>query len=277
MQREYAIDKQQRSYENRIRQLKQEERQLRACGMDKEASAVRKKWRRLTKDYQIYSVENNRAYYPYRYVIDRSEEVTATAISTVSEESATETVDNSVNWSIINNKQYFDNLKSFIGGKRTVINAITRIFLISLQHRDRTDKEDLYLVDARTGQEAAKNTTSVERLKVLPTERMTRLLKKEDGKQYLLFHNHPLSSPPSVADLNSLYKNPKIKFGIIAGHNGTVYKYTAPKEALQEDDLALAEKHFLSLGYSRESARDKAYKKLQEKYGFTLEVLKNEE
>ena len=73
MQREYAIDKQQRSYENRIRQLKQEERQLRACGMDKEASAVRKKWRRLTKDYQIYSVENNRAYYPYRYVIDRTE------------------------------------------------------------------------------------------------------------------------------------------------------------------------------------------------------------
>ena len=73
MQREYAIDKQQRNYENRIRQLKQEERQLRACGMAKEASAVRKKWRRLTKDYQIYSVENNRAYYPYRYVIDRSE------------------------------------------------------------------------------------------------------------------------------------------------------------------------------------------------------------
>lgn len=73
MQREYAIDKQQRNYENRIRQLKQEERQLRACGMDKEASAVRKKWRRLTKDYQIYSVENNRAYYPYRYVIDRTE------------------------------------------------------------------------------------------------------------------------------------------------------------------------------------------------------------
>ncbi len=73
MQREYAIDKQQRSYENRIRQLKQEERRLRACGMDKEASAVRKKWCRLTKDYQICSVENNRAYYPYRYVIDRRE------------------------------------------------------------------------------------------------------------------------------------------------------------------------------------------------------------
>lgn len=75
IKREYEIDKQQRAYENRIRQLKQEERQLRACGMEKEAKALRKKWRILTKDYQIYSIEHDRAYYPYRYVIDRSETV----------------------------------------------------------------------------------------------------------------------------------------------------------------------------------------------------------
>ena len=74
MKREYAIDKQQRNYENRIRQLKQEEKQLRACGMEKEAAEKRKQWRRLTKDYQIYSIENDRAYYPYRYVIDRTEQ-----------------------------------------------------------------------------------------------------------------------------------------------------------------------------------------------------------
>lgn len=61
IKREYAIDKQQSAYENRIRQLKQEERQLRACGMDKEAKALRKKRRVLTKDYQIYSLEHNRA------------------------------------------------------------------------------------------------------------------------------------------------------------------------------------------------------------------------
>lgn len=69
----YAIDKQQRSYENRIRHLKQEEAQLRACGMTEEAKALRKKWRVLTRDYQIYSIQNNRAYYPYRYIVDRTE------------------------------------------------------------------------------------------------------------------------------------------------------------------------------------------------------------
>ena len=43
--------------------------------MEKEAAAIRKKWRVLTREYQIYSIEHDRAYYPYRYVIDRSEEI----------------------------------------------------------------------------------------------------------------------------------------------------------------------------------------------------------
>ncbi|MBQ7912967.1 MAG: hypothetical protein IJ308_04370 [Clostridia bacterium] len=73
IKREYEIDKKQRAYENQIRQLKTEERQLRACGMEKEAAALRKKWQAMTTDYQIYSMEHDRAYYPYRCVIDRTE------------------------------------------------------------------------------------------------------------------------------------------------------------------------------------------------------------
>ena len=53
--------------------MKQEEAQLRACGMTEEAKALRKKWRVLTRDYQIYSIQNDRAYYPYRYIVDRTE------------------------------------------------------------------------------------------------------------------------------------------------------------------------------------------------------------
>lgn len=71
--REYAIDKQQRSYENRIRQMKTEERLLRIEGKTKEASVLRKRWRRLTIDYQIFSIENKRAFYRHRCVIDRAE------------------------------------------------------------------------------------------------------------------------------------------------------------------------------------------------------------
>ena len=77
MKREYAVDQQQRRFENQIRQLKTEERQLRAAGMDEEAAALRKQWQKLTAEYQLYSMEHDRAFYPYRCVIDRAEEAAA--------------------------------------------------------------------------------------------------------------------------------------------------------------------------------------------------------
>lgn len=71
IKKEYAIDKRQRAYENNIRHLKTEEMALREAGEDKEASKLRKKWQKLTKDYKVYSLQQGRAFYPYRCVIDR--------------------------------------------------------------------------------------------------------------------------------------------------------------------------------------------------------------
>ena len=71
VKKEYAIDKKQRAYENNIRHLKTEEMALREAGDDKAASALRKRWQKLTKEYKTYSLEQGRAFYPYRCVIDR--------------------------------------------------------------------------------------------------------------------------------------------------------------------------------------------------------------
>lgn len=73
MDREYAIDKKQRYYERVIRNLKIQEKQFRASGDLEEAKKLRKKWRLLTNDYKAYSISNNRAYYPYRIIVDKSE------------------------------------------------------------------------------------------------------------------------------------------------------------------------------------------------------------
>ena len=71
--KEYALDKMQRRYENNIRNLKTEARLLRASGEVLDARKLESKARRLTKDYQVKSLEAGRAYYPYRYIIDKSE------------------------------------------------------------------------------------------------------------------------------------------------------------------------------------------------------------
>ena len=73
--KEYAIDKKQRAYENSIRQMKTEERLLRDMGYEKDASFLRKKWRVAQANYQAYSLQNGRAYYPYRYIIDEAETI----------------------------------------------------------------------------------------------------------------------------------------------------------------------------------------------------------
>jgi len=74
MQKAYEVDQKQRNYENRIRQLKTEERLMRAGGDTETAKKLRLQWRRLSKDYEIYSLDNGRAYYNWRTII-RDDEV----------------------------------------------------------------------------------------------------------------------------------------------------------------------------------------------------------
>lgn len=73
MRREYALDQQQRRQERDIRRLKMEDRILRSVGFDRDASVIRKKWQEKQKKHQLWCIENNRASYPYRYIIDADE------------------------------------------------------------------------------------------------------------------------------------------------------------------------------------------------------------
>lgn len=73
IEKEYAIDQKQRNYENRIRQLKTEERLAKASGDTKTAASLRKRWQKYTREYQEYSIKNNRAFYRWRCVISDDE------------------------------------------------------------------------------------------------------------------------------------------------------------------------------------------------------------
>ncbi len=70
---EREIDDTQRLYEARIRNLKKDEKTLRKQGKIEEASALRKEWRILAQEYQIYSIDHDRAYYPYRCALEKEE------------------------------------------------------------------------------------------------------------------------------------------------------------------------------------------------------------
>lgn len=184
-------------------------------------------------------------------------------------------VDCAVSWKVINKKEHKDKVERFVGNN-AVGKTVSKIETEVLKHRQGTEHEDLYLIDARTGKKVAQNVNSSELLKVGKTKEMSDILSADDGKDYVLVHNHPYSSPPSVADFNSLLKHPKIKYGIIVGHNGKVYKYTAPCAEIREEDLEFLVKHYRGLKYSQATAEEKAYNSMMKKYKFKLEVLNND-
>ena len=88
-------------------------------------------------------------------------------------------------------------------------------------------------------------------------------------------HNHPKNGYSSATDFNTLYENPKIKYGIIVGHKGTIYKYTAPQKRIVDFDVTVAIKHYLHLDHPLAASKEMAYKDLGYKFGFTLEVIRN--
>ena len=179
-------------------------------------------------------------------------------------------VDCAVDWRAINTKQHNDALIKLTGNKNVAL-SIARIEREILTHRDGTEHEDLYMLDARTGRIVDKNTSSTKLLGTGKTEKMERLAKYDDSKEYILVHNHPYSSRPSAGDFNSLFESPRVKYGVIIGHDGTLYKYTRPKEMVIDIAIVAYVKKAQAETGDALLARKIGYQRLAKKYGFTLE------
>jgi len=73
IKRERTIDQRQRYYENRIRNLKGEERALRAVGESERADELNERWKRVDQTYKQYSLRNGRAFYRWRTQVSNDE------------------------------------------------------------------------------------------------------------------------------------------------------------------------------------------------------------
>jgi hypothetical protein len=181
-------------------------------------------------------------------------------------------IDCAVSWAKINNKRHKDKLIGFVGNS-TVGKAVANIETKMLKHREGTEQEDIYLLDFRTGKIVGENITSTTLLETNFSKEMKDLVMEDNEKEYVLVHNHPYSSAPSFVDFNTLYKNPKIKYGIIIGHNGVVYKYKALKQYIPLEDYEIAVIKYKKQGHSEETARQKAREDIIKTFGITWEVL----
>ena len=96
-----------------------------------------------------------------------------------------------------------------------------------LSHRSGTKFEDLAFINVVNGKYAVNKDYDVES-KANMNKQMKQLLEESEPETIIAIHNHPGSSVPSLADLMTCV-NRGYNFGLVACHDGKVYKYWVDK------------------------------------------------
>ena len=92
-----------------------------------------------------------------------------------------------------------------------------------LRHRSGTEYEDLAFINSKTGAVMVRDDYIVAR-QVNPSRAMKKMVKDADEYTIIAIHNHPGSSVSSLSDI-MVAQERKYKYGIVACHDGSIYKY----------------------------------------------------
>lgn len=129
---------------------------------------------------------------------------------------------NTINGSVYTRK--IESLGESIDITRKILNESRNI----LYHRSGTKYEDLVFINSKSG-EVLRSVDYEKNSEAKPTKKMFKMLKRTDNGEIIAIHNHPSSMHPSLNDL-VVAEQRGYKYGLIACHNGDVYKYEIAAE-----------------------------------------------
>ena len=138
-----------------------------------------------------------------------------------------------------------------------------------LIHRSGTNFEDMYWINADTGEIVASvlNETLEEEI-----EYSKRLERKIKGQRRLItIHNHPASVPPSVDDFRSNFRRGYLQ-GLVVCHDGTIYSYSAG-ELVSPMLYKLYAGQYIKDGMSEAEAQKAALLRLSRSHNMSLEEI----
>lgn len=173
-----------------------------------------------------------------------------------------------VNWNTINSQEYRN--KFNITENKKVNEQIYNISRKVLNHRDGTLKEDMYLLNSKNGNVLASQTNMKTNLHITYNPQMKKAIEK--NKNIITIHNHPLSMPPSINDLNSAFER-KYKLGVIIAHDGTIYTYNIKrmKQKIVQREYDIAVEKFTKLYYNNsKKGQMEALNQLSKLYDFEI-------
>ena len=132
----------------------------------------------------------------------------------------------------------------------------------ALKHRSGTELEDMYWIDSNTGKIILSVTDSTDKRAIVYSNKIKSIISSNEN--IVTIHSHPSSMPPSIDDFNSCCKN-NYKFGIVACHNGRIFKYSS-KQIVSKSLYNLYISEYLDNGFDEFNAQLNALDKLQENH-----------
>ena len=153
---------------------------------------------------------------------------------------------------------------SDITGENKISRVLWENALDMLDHRSGTKYEDLAFVDSKTG-DAKINKNYDKENTASPSDSMKKMLGDAEPHSIIAIHNHPGSSAPSYSDIMAC-KDRKYKYGLVACHDGTIYKYSVDDKKFNTPIAISALERLAEKGYTERA------KKMLKDAGITLEV-----
>lgn len=118
----------------------------------------------------------------------------------------------------------FKNKFKGLTGNRKVDDALYTRAKAMLTHRNGTNGEDSYILNAESGKTVLSNTSSQKSLEVSYSRDAIDEAKAANPEGLIGIHNHPTNLPPNGSDFGAAgYRG--YKFGMVVCHNGDVYVY----------------------------------------------------
>lgn len=179
--------------------------------------------------------------------------------------------DYAVDWSIIQSDEYESRLSKLSENKKVIQSIKTRCKWM-LNNKDGLNTEEMYAIDLDSGKEIARITNQNLPFGIKRDDTFTARLNEADKQnvRILLMHNHPRGMPPSIEDINELFKNQNV-CGITIGHDGSLYYYTKPNNKIDSSEYWVASKKYSR--YNEYTGIEKAIEDLSKKYDFTFKIL----
>ena len=179
--------------------------------------------------------------------------------------------DTLVNKSYTESPEYRRKLNE-LGEDVQVTREISKNIQDILTHRSGTEFEDLAYVNSISGK--SKINKSFDEIRTCkPSKQMTNLLKQSSDESIIGIHNHPNSRPPSIEDIYAA-KDRGYKYGIVACHDGTVYKYTVG-EAFNDVNVRINIDKLGKISYNQGIKSEEFLEviRILDENGVTIEVL----